>query len=96
LFASLLYGGPLLSRQKNYCNLTAKRKTSRQKEKVSAKRKPHGKKKKTHGKISAIPRGHFNSFFFCREVVVITYFCREVILFVVSLFPFVMMSFFLP
>ena len=52
-----------------------KEKDSRQKEKphgkrkrLKAKRKPHGKKKKTHGKISSIPRGHFNSYFFCREV----------------------------
>ena len=52
-----------------------KEKDSRQKEKphgkrkrLEAKRKPHGKKKKTHGKISSIPRGHFYSYFFCREV----------------------------
>ena len=84
-------------------NLTAKRITSRQKEKphskkknltakrnthgkqnnlkakrkrLKAKRKPHGKKKKTHGKISSIPRGHFNSYFFCREVVVILFAVR--------------------
>ena len=41
-------------------NLAAKRKTSRQKE-------------KPHGKISSIPRGHFNSYFFCREVMVILF-----------------------
>ena len=46
-------------------NLTAKRK------RLKAKRKPHGKKKKTQSKISSIPRGHFNSYFFCRKVVVI-------------------------
>ena len=65
-------------------NLTAKRK------RLEAKRKPHSKKKKTRGKISSIPRGHLNSYFFCREVVVILSavrlfflpwdfsFCREV------------------
>ena len=72
--------------------LAAKRKTSRaaKRKRHKAKRKPHGKKKKTHGKISSIPRGHFNSYFFCREVVVILFamrlfflpwgfsFCREV------------------
>ena len=46
-------------------NLTAKRKRRK------AKIKPHGKKKKTSGKISSIPRGHFNSYFSCREVMVI-------------------------
>ena len=52
--------------------LEAKRKTSRQKRKrLKAKRKPHDKKKKTCGKISSIPRGHFNSYFFYREVMVI-------------------------
>ena len=57
-------------------NLTAERK------RLKAKRKPHGKKKKTRGKISSIPRGHFNSYFFCRKVVVILsalrlFFCRD-------------------
>ena len=51
-------------------NLTAKRK------RLKAKRKPHGKKKRTHGKISSIPRGQFNSYFFCREVVVILFAVR--------------------
>ena len=87
--------------------LTAKKKTSRQKERLTAnripsrhkekdsrqrekphgkkkktqrKRKPHGKKKKTHGKISSIPRGHFNSYFFCREVVVILFAVRLILL----------------
>ena len=46
-------------------NLTAKRK------RLKAKIKPHGKKKKTSGKISSTPRGHFNSYFSCREVMVI-------------------------
>ena len=71
-------------------NLTAKRK------RLKAKRNPHGKKKKTHGKISSIPRGHFNSYFFCCEVVVILSavrlfflrwgfsFCREVNSFAVT------------
>ena len=45
-------------------NLTAKRR------RLKTKRKPHGKKEKTRGKISSLPRGHFNSYFFCREVVV--------------------------
>ena len=39
-------------------NLTAKRK------RLKAERKSHGKKKKSRGKISSIPRGHFNSYFF--------------------------------
>ena len=43
-------------------NLTAKRR------RLKTKRKPHGKKEKTRGKISSLPRGHFNSYFFCREV----------------------------
>ena len=51
-------------------NVTAKRK------RLKAKRKPHGKKKTTHGKISSIPRGHFNSYFFCHEVVVILFAVR--------------------
>ena len=51
--------------------LPAKRKThGKKKKRLKAKRKPHGRKKKTHGKISSIPRGHFNSYFFCHEVVV--------------------------
>ena len=45
-------------------NLTAKRR------RLKTKRKPHSKKEKTRGKISSLPRGHFNSYFFCREVVV--------------------------
>ena len=69
--------------------LAAKRKTSRQKEKdLRQKEKPHGKKKKTrgkkknltakrkrlrHGEISPMPRGHLNSYLFCREVVVILF-----------------------
>jgi len=71
LFASPLYGGPQLSRQKNYCNLTTKKNLTAKRRRLTAKRitsrqkeKPHGKKKKTHGKISSMPRGHFNSFFF--------------------------------
>ena len=55
------------SKQKN---LVAKRK------RLKAKRKPHSKKRKTRGKISSIPRGHFNSYFFCREVVVILFAVR--------------------
>ena len=46
-------------------NFTAKRK------RLKARIKPHGKKKKTSGKISSIPRGHFNPYFSCREVIVI-------------------------
>ena len=54
-----------------------KKKTSQQKEKrLKAKRKPHGKKKKTRGKISSIPRGQFNSYFFCLEVMVILFAMR--------------------
>ena len=57
--------------------LATKIKTSRQKGKrVKAKREPHGKKKKTRGKIYSMPRGHFNSYFFCREVVVILFAVR--------------------
>ena len=32
--------------------------------------------KKTHGKISSIPRGQFNSYFFCRAVMVILFAVR--------------------
>ena len=74
-------------------NLTAKRITSRQKEKDSRQKEKDSKQKenlteKTHGKIFLMPRGHFNSYFFCREVVVI--------LFAVSLFLFAVWFFFLP
>ena len=62
--------------------LTAKRK------RLKAKREPNGKEKKTHGKISSMPRGHFNSYFFYREVVVI--------LFAVRLFFLPWVFFFLP
>ena len=51
-------------------NLTAKRKDSNQKENLTA------KKKKTHSKISSILREHFNSYFFCCEVVVILFAVR--------------------
>ena len=54
----------LTSRQKE--NLTAKRITS-----LCGKKKNLTAKRKTRGKISSIPRGHVNSYFFCREVVVI-------------------------
>ena len=37
------------------------------------KKKTQSKKKKTHGKMSSIPRGQFNSYFFCREVLVILF-----------------------
>ena len=55
----------ITSRQKE--NLTAKRK------RLKAKRKPHCKNKKIHGKISSIPRGQFNCYLFCCEVVVILF-----------------------
>ena len=80
--------------------VTAKRITSRQKEKDSRqKEKPHGKKKKTQSKkktsrqkekdsqqISSMPKGHFNSYF-SREVVVIL-FAMSLFLFAVGLFLF--------
>ena len=64
---------------------TAKALTSQQKEKphgkknnltVQQKEKDSRQKEKPHGKISWIPRGHFNSYFFCREVVVILFAVR--------------------
>ena len=48
-----------------------KKKTQSKKETSWQKEKDSWQKKKTHGKISSILRGHFNSYFFCREVVVI-------------------------
>ena len=50
--------------------LAAKRKTSRQKEKRLK------EKEKDYGKISSMPRGHFNSYFFRHEVVVILFAVR--------------------
>ena len=67
-------------------SLTSRRieKDSRQKEKPPGQKKKDSEqkenltanKKKTHGKISSIPRGHFNSYFFCREVGVILFAVR--------------------
>ena len=83
--------------QKENWRLMAKRKTSRQKEKDSKQKENlTAKNKKTHGKISSIARRHFNSYFFCREVMVILFvvrlfflpwrfsFCREVNSFAVT------------
>ena len=60
--------------------LAAKRKPHGKKKKTQSKRKPHCKKKNTHDKISLIPRGHFNSYLFCRGYS----FCREVNSFAVT------------
>ena len=81
-------------------NLTGKRKwLAAKRKRLKAKRKPHDKKKKTHGEISLIPREHFNSYLFCREVVVILFavklfflpwcfsFCREVNSFAMTVVP---------
>ena len=58
-----------------------KEKDSRQKEKPQGQKEKDSKQKeKTHDKMSSIPRGQFNSYFFCRAVVVIV-FCCEAILF---------------
>ena len=79
------HGKALTSRQKekphgkkNNLTVRQKEKDSRQKEKLHSKKKKTQSKKKTsrqkkkaRGKISSILRGHFNSYFFCREVVVI-------------------------
>ena len=56
--------------------LAAKRKTSRQKEKDSKQKETLTAKRKRLRKISSIARGHFNSYFFCREVVVILFVVR--------------------
>ena len=58
-----------------------KRKDSREKEKLHGEKKNLTAKKKAHGKTSSMPKGHFNSYFVCREV--------EVFLFALSLFLFV-------
>ena len=84
---------------------TAKALTSRQKGKppgkknnvtVRQKEKDSRQKEKPHGKISSIPRGHFNSYFFCREVMVVLFavrlfflprsysFCRDINSFAVT------------
>ena len=68
-----------LAEKKN--NLTAKRKTSRQKENYSKQ-----KENLTAKRLTAVI-GHFNSYFLCREVVVI--------LFAVCLFLFAVRFFFL-
>ena len=68
-------------------NFTAKRKASRQKNKTKTKTKT----KKAHSKTSSMPKGHFNSYFVCREVEVFLFagslfsFCREINSFAVTL-----------
>ena len=66
---------PHLSKVAHNCHSKKKNLTTKR-NRLKAKRKPHGKKTKTHGKISLIPRGHFNSYFFCHEVVVILFAVR--------------------
>ena len=51
-----------------------------------AKRKRLKAKRKSHGKIYSIPRGHFNSYFFYREVVVILFAVRLLFLAEVNYF----------
>ena len=62
-------------------NLTAKRITPR----CCKKKKDSRQKEKPHGKISSIPRGHFNSYFFCREVMVILFAVRLILKFAVTI-----------
>ena len=63
--------------KRNNLTVRQKEKDSRQEEEPHGKKKKtQSEKKKTHGEIYPIPRGHFNSYFFCREVVVILFAVR--------------------